>query len=199
MKYLLMIALLGAARAVLAQGPDPAKDSGPPLTAPAPASNAPQAAAPADRPAVQATTTRQMGDSWSHLQALQEHWRMHVAADSHGRTCNFVSADATSLTCSSSASGQGKRWVFQRADVRSVKLTRRTVSTLAGLGIGGVAGFAIGSAIGHATDPANSGQFLAGLGGAIITGFSTLVGTVGGAVVGGTTDFCRGPVIYQRP
>ena len=133
-----------------------------------------------------------LSDGWNHVKSLQAHQHMHVAADHGGSTCYFISADDASLTCGRRDGGQKGQHVFPRADVKSIKLTRRGISTAGGLGIGLVAGGVIGAA---AIRPDPSG-FNLGLGAA--RAGAAVIGGIGGAVVGGTTDMFRGPVIYRR-
>ena len=56
------------------------------------------------------------GSNWDHLKALPAETRLHVSADKGGATCKLASVDDAMLVC-------GKH-TFQRADVKSVKLTR---------------------------------------------------------------------------
>ena len=80
-------------------------------------------------------------DGWRRVQQLAPGTRIHIAADTGGTTCKLRAADNTSLSC---AGRHGK--AFDRPAVRSVKLTRYTVSTAAGLGIGAGAGALVGFA-----------------------------------------------------
>jgi hypothetical protein len=91
--------------------------------------------------------------------------------------------------------------VFPRGEVKSVKLMRVTRSTLVGLGLGLGGGLAVGAILGEVRDPAQpkSGLDFSGIGRDVYVGAGAAVGLIGGAVVGGTTDFLRGPVVYQRP
>lgn len=133
-----------------------------------------------------------LGDSWDHLKALPLHAHMHVAADHGGSTCYFIAADDQNLTCGRHDGSSKGQHVFPRAQVKSVKLTRRVVSTAGGLGIGLLAG----GVIGHAAIRPSPGGFDFGLGAARAS--CAVVGGLAGAVVGGTTDMFRGPVIYSR-
>ena len=141
------------------------------------------------------------GANWQSVKVIPLHNKIHIAADSKGRKCNFVAADDESLTCSAGSSATAKKFTYARADVRSVKLTRYTASTLAGMGIGLGAGLAVGAVIGHVEDPPEPNQFLdfSSLGRGLITGVGGIVGFAAGGTIGGPTDFLRGPTIYRRP
>jgi hypothetical protein len=145
--------------------------------------------------------SQSMGDTWSHIAALPPSTRMHVAADKNGKTCYLVSSDDAKLTCSKGKDSSGDSYTFARADVKSVKLTRKGRSTLVGLLIGGGAGWGVGALVGHFKDPNHPGAILdfSGLSRDVDTGIGIGVGLVGGGVLGVTTDFLRGPTIYQRP
>ena len=135
-----------------------------------------------------------LGDEWSHLKALPPHAHLHVASDHGGSTCYFISADDANLVCGHRNAGPKGQHVFPRAEVRSVKLTRRVVSTVGGLGIGLLAGGVIGSAAIRRTP---GDEFNFGL--AAARASCAVVGGLAGAVVGGTTDMFRGPVVYRHP
>jgi len=134
-----------------------------------------------------------LGDTWNHVKALPPHAHMHVAADHSGATCYFIAADEQSLTCGRHDGSAKGQHVFPRAEVTSVKLTRRGLSSAGGLGIGVGAGALIGVAV-YRPDPRG---FDFGLGAARAS--MAVLGGVAGAVVGGTTDMFRGPVVYRRP
>lgn len=138
--------------------------------------------------------TTAIADSWSHLQAVPAHTHMHVSSDVGGATCYFITADEQTLTCGHKDGGLKGQKVFQRATVKSVKLTRYGWSTLGGLGIGLAAGGVVGVAV-FRPDP---NDFLGGFGEAIGRAFCIVVGVIAGPIVGGTTDMFRGPVVYRR-
>ena len=135
-----------------------------------------------------------MTDTWHHLAALQPGTHIHISSDKKSRTCFFTSADDQNLVCSRRRSARAE-FTFPRAQVRSVKLTRYGVSTLAGMGIGAGAGLAIGAA----ASPGNSASGFSGLDREVITGIGGVIGFLAGAAIGGPTDFLRGPTLYRRP
>jgi hypothetical protein len=139
-----------------------------------------------------------LGNSWPHLSALPGGTRIHVSSDKKSHTCYFQSADDASLVCSGKHGG-GKSYSFPRSEVRSVKLTRYTVSTLAGMGIGAGAGFGIGAAAGQAVAPKTNSSFdFSSLDREAITLLGGVFGFIAGGAVGGPADFLRGPVVYFR-
>lgn len=132
-----------------------------------------------------------VADTWGHLKALPVHTRMHISADSKSRTCSLVSVDDQQLVCSASHDGSGKKqYLFGRSEIKSVKLTRYAVSTLAGAGIGGGVGAAVG--FGMTQDP--KGWFRGP-----VRGVLAAFGGIAGAAVCGPTDAFRGPTVYRRP
>jgi hypothetical protein len=137
-------------------------------------------------------------DKWHRLAALQPGTHIHISSDKKSRTCFFASADDATLVCSRKNSG-GTQYSFARADVRTVKLTRYSLSTIAGIGIGAGAGFGIGAAIAPAVAPkSNSGLDFSGLDREAITILGGAFGLIAGGAIGGPTDFLRGPTLYRR-
>jgi hypothetical protein len=122
--------------------------------------------------------------NWDHLKALPAQTRIHVSADKGGATCKLLSVNDATLVC-------GKH-TFQRAEVKSVKLTRYGVSTAVGAGIG--AGVGVGVGIGLAGGKESffgddKGEFAAAGAG---------IGAVIGGLVTGPADLFRGPTVYRR-
>ena len=76
-----------------------------------------------------------VADAWHHLAVLQPGTRVHISSDKKGKTCFFASVDDATLVCSRRPAS-GTHYTFARSEVRTVTLTRYTVSTLAGMGIG---------------------------------------------------------------
>jgi len=138
--------------------------------------------------------TAAIADTWSHLQAVPAHTHMHVSSDVGGTTCYFIAADEQTLTCGHKDGGAKGQRIFQRATVKSVKLTRYGWSTLGGLGIGIGTGALVGVAVFRPTP----NDWFGNLGSDIGRAFCIVVGTIAGPIVGGTTDMFRGPVVYRR-
>lgn len=124
------------------------------------------------------------GSNWDHVKALPAETRLHVSADKGGATCKLVSVDDSTLIC-------GKH-TFQRADVKSIKLTRYGVSVAGGAAIGAGTGIAVGLGLAGGKDSFfgdDKGEFAAigaGLGAGV------------GALITGPADLFRGPTIYRR-
>jgi hypothetical protein len=137
-----------------------------------------------------------LGDSWHGLSALPAGAHMHVSSDRKSHTCYFQSADDAGLVCTGRHSG-GASYTFPRSEVRSVKLTRYTVSTLVGMGIGAGAGLGIGAAVGPKSS--SSSLDFSGLDRDVDLGLGGVIGFIAGGAVGGPSDFLRGPVVYRRP
>jgi len=135
-----------------------------------------------------------VAETWGHLQAVPAHSHMHVSSDAGGATCYFIAADETTLTCGRKDGGPKGQRIFQRATVKSVKLTRYGWSTLGGLGIGVAGGALVGVAVFRPTP----NDWFGNLGTDIGRAFCIVLGTIAGPIVGGTTDMFRGPVVYRR-
>lgn len=131
------------------------------------------------------------GADWRRLQQLPKGTRLHVAADAKTRLCNLDQVTDDALTCSKGRLLGAAHYTFARAEIKSIKLTRYTVSTLAGAGIGaGVAG-----AISLATIRGGTFIDFSGPARAVIT----VAGGVLGAAATGPADAFRGPTLYRRP
>ncbi len=125
------------------------------------------------------------GSNWDHLKALPAQTRIHVSADKGGATCKLLSVDDATLVC-------GKH-TFQRANVKSVKLTRYGISTAIGAGIGAGVGVGVGVGLAGGKDSFfgdDKGEFAAAGAG---------IGAVIGGLVTGPADLFRGPTVYRRP
>jgi hypothetical protein len=136
--------------------------------------------------------TAPAGSNWQRVEQLPAHSRVHVAADKGGRVCTIYSVSDDALVCSTRM-GDKPGQSFQRAAIKSIKLTRYTISSVAGTGIGAGAGALIGFA---AVRP-NPNAFLQFPG--IERGIIAVGGGLAGLAIGGPTDFLRGPTIYVRP
>jgi hypothetical protein len=123
------------------------------------------------------------GSNWDHVKALPVQTRLHVSADKGGATCKLVTVDDATLVC-------GKH-TFQRADVKSVKLTRYGVSYGVGTAIGAGAGAGVGVAL-----VSGDSFFHDDKGNA--AGIGLLLGGAVGALITGPADLFKGPTIYRR-
>jgi len=134
------------------------------------------------------------GDAgWDRVRHLPAGSHVHVAGDKLSKTCALDLVDEATLRCSKGSS----QYSFPRDEVKSVKLTRYTRSTLVGLGIGLGAGAGIGAIAGHAQE--QPGDFFPGLTTGAYAVVGGAVGAIAGAAIGGPTDFLRGPTVYRRP
>jgi hypothetical protein len=136
------------------------------------------------------------GANWQRVQALPVGQSIVVKAKASHASCKLKSVDADSLTCT-----HGKDLVFQRADIRTIKIPRRGRSTLIAAGIGIATGAIVGAASGSSCTEAQKNSFL----GCFLTfsrGDLALVGgAVGGVIgapIGALTDFAKSTV-YKAP
>ena len=138
----------------------------------------------------------QAGANWDRVKAVDAGTAIRVKGE-RGRpfACELVQVDDAQLTCSKTRTilffPVTVRRVFQRGEVREVRLTRRLLSGLGGAAIGIGAGVGLGYALeNQATRNEDPGllQFVFGL-----------LGGVVGEAIGQGSDFLGGPVIYRVP
>jgi hypothetical protein len=144
-------------------------------------------------PLVHASGQTSADAGWSRLKALPAHTRVHVSGDKQSKVCAIDLVDEATLQCSRGNS----QYSFARAEVKSVKLTRYTRSTLVGMGIGLGVGAGVGAIAGHTQEKPN--DFFPGLTTAAFAAVGGAGGLVIGGAIGGPTDFLRGPTVYRRP
>jgi hypothetical protein len=132
-------------------------------------------------------TATPAGSNWQHVQVLPEGTSIRVKATNRSAACKLKSVDADSLTC---ASGTDKEIVFQRGEVKSIKIHHRGRSAAVGGAIGIGAGLGTGYGVGKAEGAGDwSGTIAAGTG----IGFGLL-----GALIGVATEFTHSTV-YKGP
>lgn len=133
---------------------------------------------------------------WDSVKRLAANQPIRVRSVQGSATCDFDAANADSLFCTE------RRRVFfvpvehprqfRRSDIRSVRLSRRALSTLAGVAIGAGAGAGIGAGVdASAKNQVEEGHIAAVL--------FALLGGMFGAGIGQHTDFLAGPLVYQAP
>ena len=116
------------------------------------------------------------GSNWQHIQALPAGTTVHVKARTASASCALKAVDADSLTCM-----RGKDITFQRTEIRSIRISRRTRSTLVGTAIGVGVGVAVGAALSQSLWTKKSKGIPVGV--AIFTPI--------GLAIGAATDFTR--------
>ena len=122
------------------------------------------------------------GSNWQRVQALPAGTTVHVKANNTSTSCTLKAVDADSLTCT-----RVKDLTFQRAEIRSIRISHRVRSTLIGAGVGAGVGVVVGIGVN-----ASLGGFgtrktrAAGAGAAIFTPL--------GLIIGASTDFSRDTV-----
>jgi hypothetical protein len=130
--------------------------------------------------------------SWQSVQALSPQTRVQVKTDSQKTTCLITAVTDDKLTCSQS--------VLSRAEIKTIKLTNKAKSTVAGLLIGAGAGAGVGTGIGSAINAGNSGSYIHVSGGksaGVGAGVGAIIGIGVGALVGHSTDLFA-TTIYKR-
>jgi hypothetical protein len=135
------------------------------------------------------------GSNWQHLQALPAGASIQVSARTRHANCTFEKADDDTLTCT-----HGKSILFQRSEVKSIKIPRRGRSTLIALGIGAGSGAIVGAAITGCSTAQKDSFF-----GCFITPTRPQGAAIGAALfgviatpIGFFTDFARS-TIYKAP
>ena len=131
------------------------------------------------------------GSNWQHVQALPVGASVQVKARKSHTNCYVKSVDADSLTCT-----HGKDIVFERSEIRSIKIPHRGRSIGVGAAIGAGVGFGIGAGAAAATD--NGGWFSGGGWDALSGAVAGVLGAAIGTVTGGLTDFTHSTV-YKAP
>ena len=121
---------------------------------------------------------------WAAVEALNAGTDVHVIGRSHSTVCKVAKVDDSSLTCMGVGAKGGE--VFQKADIKKVKLPRRSASTLAGLGIGAGLGAGIGAGVGVSQGTSNTSGFVKT---SWVAGVGAVVFGLIGALIGGGTDF----------
>jgi hypothetical protein len=139
------------------------------------------------------------GSNWSRVEALPPHTGLHLTTDHGGHSCRVFAVNDDTLTCEGSGRTAGR--VFQRAEIRHIKLTHYVRSTLVGAGVGAGIGAISGGIAGRSHCTASGGFNFCGIGigaGGVAAIFGVGAGVLG-AAIGGPTDFARGSSIYVRP
>lgn len=137
----------------------------------------------------QTQQSARQGSNWERVRALPANSFVYVDAGSQHKKCGVKVVDADSLTCTSG----NKDAVFQRADIKSVKLRHRGRSTAIAAGVGAGAGAILGAA---GTSGGDGGFMIVSRGGA------TVAGALGGALIGAPIGFfthLAGSTIYRAP
>ena len=134
------------------------------------------------------------GSNWRNVQALPVDTSIRVEAQSGKMECRVKTVDADSLTCVRNR-GDVKVTVFQRGEVKSIRIPRKGRSTLIGAGIGGGTGDILGFEAGSSGSGGMFGPNA--FRGAITAVFGALGGAIG-APTGYFTDFARSTV-YRAP
>ena len=130
------------------------------------------------------------GSNWQHVQALPIGTGIRVTASKHPVVCTLTAVNADTLACDHDYRFEVHNLVFQRAQIRTIKLTRRGRSALFGGAIGAGAGATIGGIQGI-----NSNYFAVHGAFAMIYAFA---GAFAGAPIGYFTDF-NASTVYRAP
>jgi hypothetical protein len=130
------------------------------------------------------------GSDWRNVQALPVGTSIQVKASARPMVCTLTAVDVDTLACDRNYRFTVQKLVFQRADIRSIKLTRRGRSAVFGATIGAGAGAVAGGIQG-----ARSNYFAVHGAFAMIYAFA---GAFAGAPIGYFTDFAAS-TIYRAP
>ena len=115
---------------------------------------------------------------------------MHINATHQHLLCQLKAVDADSISCTRNRGFGAKVYTFQREQIRSIKLSRRMLSTLGGMGIGAGGGAIIGAAVTNSRTTWFRGEVIAA---------SMGIGGVAGGAIGYPSDFLAGPTVYRAP
>jgi hypothetical protein len=140
-------------------------------------------------------------DDWRRVEQLSPHTKIKISADHKHANCFVDSVDDQKLVCSHSSKGGVDSIEFSRQEISKIKLSRQGHSAVGGLGLGAAIGVGAGGGIlegiNHANNPGGgfvTGKDAFGVGAAI----GGVLGAGIGALVGHSTDWLAGPVIYAR-
>jgi hypothetical protein len=129
----------------------------------------------------QQTATPPAGSNWQHVQVLPLGISIHVNAQKRHSLCTLKAIDADTLTCDRDTGTGTKELIFQRPEIKNIKLARRGRSAVLGGAIGAGTGGLIGGIVDiHSSYFAVHGAF------ALIYAFA---GAFAGAPTGYLTDF----------
>ena len=125
----------------------------------------------------------QQRTDWSRVQSLPTGTMVQVKSGKHHLNCKVQSVTADSISC---ASGE----TIPRAEIASIKVGHRALSTLLGAGIGAGAAAGIGAGVNSSSNSwFKNGQ---------VAGVFAVAGGVIGAPIGFFTDFAKS-TIYRGP
>jgi hypothetical protein len=151
----------------------------------------------AARQAAQQPNQPPAGSNWQHVQMLPKGTSIYVYSRTSHQRCDLAAIDADTLTCV-----HGKDIVFQRTEIKSIKLAHRGRSSWVGLAVGTGAGIGIGYAIplSKSSDPVLTvpTQILNAFSRVVLVGFGAASGATAGSLTGFFTDFTRSTV-YKAP
>jgi hypothetical protein len=131
-------------------------------------------------------------NGWQRVQALPPHTEVYVRSDTRKVKCSVDSVTDDNLTCSQT--------MFSRAEIKSIKLPRRSTSTIGGLLIGAGIGAGVGAGIGSAINSGNKGSYVHVSGGksaGVGAGVGAIVGIAAGGLVGYSKDIFAS-TLYKR-
>jgi hypothetical protein len=143
-------------------------------------------------PTLQASAQTTAVSGWQRVQELPAHTEVYVRSDKQKVKCSIDSVTDDKLTCSQT--------VFARAEIKSIKLPRRSTSTIGGLLIGAGIGAGAGAGIGSAINSGNKGSFVHVSGGksaGVGAGIGAIVGIAAGGLVGYSKDIFAS-TLYKR-
>jgi hypothetical protein len=119
--------------------------------------------------------------NWQNVQVLAAGTSIHVYTQSVHMFCSLTSVDGDNLNCNN-----GRDLIFQRSEIKSIKLNQHDRSVPLGIAIGAGLGAGVGAAACHKT------------------GYSGLCATIGipvgaiGGIIGYISDFTASTV-YKAP
>lgn len=138
-------------------------------------------------------------DDWHSVQSLAAQTRIRLTTDKKKTACFIDSVTDDHLTCSSSSAQGSTETEYSKSEIKEIKLTNRSHSTVAGtflgLGVGAGVGAAVGVMINSGIAYHTTHAKAAGAGAAV----GATAGVIAGAALGYAKDWFAGPVVYRRP
>lgn len=140
---------------------------------------------------------------WHAVQALPAQTRIRIIAGKKKTACFVDSVADDHLTCSSSSSKSSTQAEYAKEEIKEIKLTNKSRSTLGGAALIGGASAGAGALIAVAINGSNNSQFNIccrnSEAAAVGAGVAGAAGAITGAALGYAKDWFASPVIYRRP
>lgn len=142
-------------------------------------------------------------NDWHSVQSLTARTRIRLTTGKKKTACFIDSVTEDHLICSLSSSKAGSQTSYAKEEIKEIKLTNRSRSTVIGTAVGGGIGAGVGALVAVAINSSEKNQNSiccrnsdAALAGGAVIGAA---GAITGAALGYAKDWFAGPIVYRRP